>query len=334
MSRLMRIAYGHGGTRLERILVAAPPGEPTAAPRWLRLLLLAVWLCVPVLISRYAVPTAPRQTTVIDTSRLELMPPPVSQEPPQVKPAEPPPQPPPEPLQNAQQPLERPQEEAPPPTITRPAAPRAADVTEYQPRIVRERAQVVDAATSAAPRFRRNAATATEVPAEPTPIRRTRGAATADAPAATERVAPLRRARVSDGVPTGSGPELRPIAHRERSAGAMEGSTPRLVATRERTSGAGAKENTGSSSPAHLQGGVSLASLDICASPREEEEKITAVLGAVGSQQSCRNGSGEYRFRGTQRISSFNLMIYPAKGRRPTNRCEELENAYRCLKGL
>jgi hypothetical protein len=81
-----------------------------------------------------------------------------------------------------------------------------------------------------------------------------------------------------------------------------------------------------------LSRGISLPSLEICASPREEEEKITAVLGAVGTRQSCRDGSGEYRFKGTQRISSFNLMIYPAKGRRPSNRCEELENAYRCLK--
>lgn len=329
MSRLMRIAYGHGGTRLERILVAASPG-PAPAPRWLKLLVLAVWLCVPVLVCRFAVPKAPRQTTVIDTSRLELMPP-ILPEPPHVKPVEPLLQPPPEPPQSGQKPLERPPEEMPPPTITRPAAPRTPDVTEYQPRIARQRAQVADAGTSAAPRVRRNAATATEASLEPTTITRTRGAAAADAPAATGRVTPLRRARVSEGVPTGTGPELH-FARRERSAGSTGESAPRVVAARSRETGTGAVESAKGSSLA-LSRGVSLASLDICASPGEEEEKITAVLGAVGSQQSCRDGSGEYRFKGTQRISSFNLMIYPAKGRRPSNRCEELENAYRCLKG-
>jgi hypothetical protein len=73
-------------------------------------------------------------------------------------------------------------------------------------------------------------------------------------------------------------------------------------------------------------------SLEICASTQEEEDDIKAVLGVVGSRQSCTDEKGEFRFRGTKRISSFNLMIYPGKGRRPSNRCEELENAYRCLK--
>lgn len=78
--------------------------------------------------------------------------------------------------------------------------------------------------------------------------------------------------------------------------------------------------------------GVSLTSLDICSSQQEQEDKVRSVLNVVGSRQSCSDDTGEYQFKGTQRVSSFNLMIYPAKGRRPSNRCEELGNAYRCLK--
>lgn len=77
--------------------------------------------------------------------------------------------------------------------------------------------------------------------------------------------------------------------------------------------------------------GVSLASLDVCPDQQDEEDGIRAVLKVVGSRQSCTSSLGEFRFIATQRISSFNLMIYPANGRRPSNRCKELENAYKCL---
>jgi hypothetical protein len=328
MSRLMRMAYGHGGTRLERIRVAAPPPGSSAAPRWLWLLLLAVWLVIPILVSRYAVPTAPQQTTVIDASRLEVVPPPVI---PEVKPVEqPPPQPPPVPAQSAQKPPERPTEDAPSPTITRPVA-RAPEVVDYQPRIVRERARSgMEAETPAVSHVRRAAATA-ETPAEKTTITRTRGAAAADAPGATERVAPLRRATVSEGPKAEAGASVQPITRKQRPSAMETGSAPRVTASRERGTVSGSAEGTGSSSLA-VSRGVSFASLDICASPREQEEKITAVLGIVGERSTCNDGSGRYDFKGTQRISSFGLIIYPAKGRRPTNRCEELENAYRCLK--
>src|SRR6266568_9052315 len=128
MSRLMRMAYGHGGTRMERILVAAPHAESAPAPRWLGLLLLAAWLVVPVLIGRYAVPTTTHPTTIIDASRLDVKSPPpepsVIREPPRVKPAEPAPQPAPAPQQAAQKPLE----ELSPPAITRPSAAKVPDV--------------------------------------------------------------------------------------------------------------------------------------------------------------------------------------------------------------
>ena len=77
---------------------------------------------------------------------------------------------------------------------------------------------------------------------------------------------------------------------------------------------------------------ISLMDLQICRSPQIEEDAIKAVLSVVGSRESCTDQKGLFQFMGTARISSFNLMISPARGRKPTNRCEELENAYRCLK--
>ena len=77
MSRLMRMAYGHSGTRLKRVPVAASPVAPAADPRWLKLLFLAVWIVVPLLVCRFSLPTITHMTTVIDTSRLEILPAPV-----------------------------------------------------------------------------------------------------------------------------------------------------------------------------------------------------------------------------------------------------------------
>jgi hypothetical protein len=338
MSRLMRMAYGHGGTRLERILVAAPPGGSAPAPLWLRLLLLAAWLAVPVLIGRYAVPTATQPTTIIDASRLDVKPPPlpepaVIQEPPRVRPVEPPPQPAPSPLHTAQRPLEQPPEELAPPAITRPAAANVPDVTEYQPRIVRERARAsAETGAPSAPRIRRETA-AGEAPSARNSITRARSASAAEAPAAKERLAPLRRAPLAESQPQVGAAAQRPVASRDRSSWSetTEGSTPRIAATRGRAQAAGDGGSAGAPSPG-LARGVSFMDLGICASDQEAEDDIKAVLSVVGSRQSCTDEKGEFRFRGTKRISSFNLMIYPGKGRRPSNRCEELENAYRCLK--
>lgn len=325
MSRLIRMAYGHGGTRLEHILVTAPP-VPRAMSRRLKLLLLALWLVVPIMFSRYTVHTIPKQAPVIDTSQLELMPPPPPPAP-QAKPAE---QQPPAQPQEMQKLQEQPPAEATAPTITRPTV-RAPEALEYQhqPPIVRGRTlPVTNTEPSAVPQVRRNAAT-TETPADRISITRSRGAATAEAPAAEERIAPLRRGRIAEEASAAAGPELRPITRKERPSGTSTGSTPQVAARGRADVAAGDEKKTGNLSPSR---GVSFASLDICASHREEEEKITALLGVLDGRQSCRAGSGEYRFTGTQRISSFNLIIFPAKGRKPTNRCEELENAYRCLK--
>jgi hypothetical protein len=104
------------------------------------------------------------------------------------------------------------------------------------------------------------------------------------------------------------------------------------MANRERSRVA---ESGGSGTAASSVGvvrGVSLMSLEICSSSQQQEEAIKAVLSAVGSRHSCRSNKGEFQFRGTQRVSSFNLIIFPSQGRKPSHRCEELENAYTCLK--
>jgi hypothetical protein len=111
----------------------------------------------------------------------------------------------------------------------------------------------------------------------------------------------------------------------------VDTTAPRISAQRERSQPSGS--STGEAPAAGgLHRGVSLTSLQICSGTRLEEEAIRTVLALVGSRQSCNDGNGEFRFTGTQRISSFNLIIYPTRGRTPSNRCEELDNAYRCLK--
>lgn len=336
MSRLLRMAYGQGGTRLGRILVSVPHAESAPAPRRLRLLLLVVWILVPVLVSLYAVPTATHLKTVIDISHLEVKPPPeppVIEEPPRPKPVEPPPAPLPEqPVQKTVEPQLP--KELPRPAITRPSVPRVIDAAEYQPRIARERSQVdMEAGTPAAARIRRETAVS-EAPSARTNITRTRGAAAPEAPPARERVASLRRAPAAEGPAQGGAVTLQPLTRSARPAvpsGSAEGLAPRIAATRERTGTVGSGGG-GDTASVGLVRGVSLASLAICSTPQAEEDAVRAVLGVVGSRRSCTDDKGEFQFKGTKRISSFNLVIFPAKGRRPSNRCEELENAYRCLK--
>jgi hypothetical protein len=114
--------------------------------------------------------------------------------------------------------------------------------------------------------------------------------------------------------------------------GPVEEGGQRVVATRERSKVSGGGGEGEGASSVGLVRGVTLMSLEICSSPKKQEDDIKAILSVVGSRPSCADEKGEFQFKGTQRISSFNLMIYPSKGRKPSNRCEELENAYKCLK--
>jgi len=327
MNDLMRMVYGHGGTRLGRILVAAPAAEP-ADPRWLKILFLAVWIAVPVLVCRFSLPSPTRTDTVIDTSRLTVQPAPVIPVP---EPRETPAPPMPKPAETKTAPAPKTPEAPSPEAIARPAITRPSPATEapdYQPRIARQRVQPGDDNRLPPETRIRRDLPASRTASEPTPITRTRGAAATDLAAAPERRATLRRsAAVAETA--GEGATLHQVVRRERPA-EYPAAAPRIAAVRERreAGGTGGGEPTGE---VGLARGVSLASLEICASPQAEEDAVRTVLGAVGSRRSCRDGTGEYQFTGTRRVSSFNLMIRPAKGRRPTNRCEELENAYSCL---
>lgn len=339
MSRFIRMSYGHGGTKFQKVLVSVPAPDTTPTPLWRKLLLLASWTIIPVLVSIYALPTATQLTTIIDISKLELKPPPepeppVKREPPRAKPVEPLPEPPP-PVQTPKKLQEQPQAVKVRPEINRPAQ-RIQEVRNYQPRIARERVKAGSDVAVPTPGPIRRRAAQSEAPAATARITRTRGATAIDAPGGTERVVPLRRAPAAIGTLGGLSTGPRVAARRERTSGGPSGngevSSPRITASRERgvTSGTGTEAGKGVSSMEMSR--ISLMSLQICASPQLEEDAIKAVLSVVGERESCSDRKGKFYFMGTARISSFNLMITPAKGRKPTNRCEELENAYRCLK--
>ena len=341
MNRFVRMSYGYGGTKFQKILVSVPSPETAPTPLWRRLLLLAVWTVIPILVSLYALPTATQLATVIDISKLELNPPPeppppVSREPPRPKPVEKLPPPPPPPVQTTRKPLEKPPEVQVRPEINRPSAARVQDIQDYQPRIARERVRPgTDVAIPTSDTRIRRETAQSEAPTSKTSITRTRGAAAADAPAARERVAVLRRSPGTAGVLGGMDNGPRVITRRERTSAGPSGNgetaSPRITALRGRARTSGTEDGEGSSAIGLVRG-ISLASLEICSSPQKEEDDIRAVLSVVSSRQSCMDEKGEFQFKATKRISSFNLMIFPAKGRKPTNRCEELENAYRCLK--
>lgn len=348
MSNLIRMCYGRSGSTLGRVIVSAPCRESAPDPRWLRVLEVLFWILVPVLVLRFAVPPTSRQMTIIDMSQLTEKPvieteKTVLHEPvplPKIQPQEQ--------RERARTEVERKiqdtvdvvQPKELKPEIIRPSAARTADPLIYQPRIARER---IGPETGAGPagvaRIRRGTA-GVAAPAGAVTITRSRGAAVVDVPVAVGyRVASPRRTPVaggsSSGAGAGDGVVLRPSGRSGRTygyggTGTSKGSGPVVVATRGRP-GATGTGGGGTSSVVGLSRGVSLMSLGICSSPQEEEDHVRAVLGVIGSRQSCTNDKGEFSFKGTQRISSFNLMIFPSKGRRPSNRCEELEYAYRCL---
>jgi hypothetical protein len=339
----MRMAYGHSGTRLQRIVVTGslPVSAPT--PLWLKLVLLATWIIVVALVSRYALPkTSLPMKTVIDISKLSVKPPPamvkpIRPKPEQVLPTEPPPKTlpdkAPEPL--IRKPLER-QTIAPQivevnrPAISRPHPSQSPDFVENRTHVTRER-RPVDAENTPTLTVRpRREAMTVEAPSEKTNISRARGVTVMDAPDAKDRIV-VRRAPSGDLPVATSGSTQRPVMRNERSVTPVVETAPRAAASRERTHIAGGVEGE-STAAIGLARGVSLQSLEICSSPQLQEEGIRAILRVVGSRLSCTDEKGEFQFKGTKRISSFNLLIFPSPGRKPSNRCEELENAYKCLK--
>jgi outer membrane biosynthesis protein TonB len=341
MNRFIRMSYGHGGTKFEKVLVSVPPPETAPTPLWQRLLMLVAWTIIPVLVCLYALPSSTPVSTIIDITKLDLKPPPeperrVIKEPPPPKPEEKLPEPPPpEPVQATKKPKEQPQEVQVRPEINRPTQ-RVQEVQDYQPRIARERVRPGSDVAVPTPGPIRRQAAQSEAPAATASITRTRGAAAVEAPGGTERVVPLRRAPAAEGNLGGLSTGPRVITRRERTSGGPSGNgdiaSPRITASRGRAQTSGTGTETGRGVSSMDMSRISLMSLQICANPQMEEDAIKAVLSVVGSRDSCTDQKGLFQFMGTARISSFNLMISPAKGRKPTNRCEELENAYRCLK--
>lgn len=347
MNNLLRMRYGRSGNRLERILVAAPILKSVSSPRWFRLLVVLVWIVVPLLVSRHTNIQLALPKTVIDISRLAAPPPleremPVPRKPVQIPPVE---------RHNkirakseesqvqvlpnrSDKPALPQPHDVKPPAITRPSVVPAPVISEYQPRITRERRQSGAETTAPSPMLIRRENPASETSSERTVISRTREATGFDEPSGKEGVALLRRSPAAAVSSPGSSVIQQPATRGSRNSGSPEASgesSTRTTAARERRQTSGTEE-VGSTSRPGVVRGISLMSLEICASPQAEEDAIKAVLNIVGSRQECADEKGEFNFKGTKRISSFNLIIIPAKGRKPTNRCEELENAYRCLK--
>jgi hypothetical protein len=164
-----------------------------------------------------------------------------------------------------------------------------------------------------------------------TTISRSRGTAALDSLSAKERAAVLRRSPSASIPGPGTVPQ-RPVVRSERVVNqVVDAPPPRVAATRSSRLGGG---DAGSPAPTTIgmSRGVSLQSLQICSSPGLQEKDTKDILDIVGSRESCRDEKGEFHFKGTRRISSFNLILIPSPGRKPSNRCEELENAYNCLK--
>jgi len=186
--------------------------------------------------------------------------------------------------------------------------------------------------TPSAPGIRREAAVG-EFPSAQTTITRKRGAVATEAPAGRERVEVFVRQAPTEGETRETGEIKRPVIRKGASSGFPEsqaGIAPHIAPARERGPAPGTGE-AGVPGSVGMIRGISLMSLDICSSPQEEEDDIKAVLNVIGLKKSCTSEKGEFQFTGTQRISSFNLIIFPAKGRKPSNRCEELKYAYKCL---
>ncbi|MBJ6752447.1 hypothetical protein [Geomonas anaerohicana] len=368
MTLRIQNACGHGGTKLKHILVCAEHELRPPVPVWLRAVVLTALCLVVLSVSRFQMPGAPvSKRTIMDVSRLELKAPPahpktvapvekpvaaqqkprtvyaLDVKPPQYRPPEPAPR---ERAGGQGRAAQLRHEVDYPAELPRPAVARSygyqsGSETALYPAVARERKgteaydELHGAASAQVPasKLRKEAGSA-EIGARPSPkstyIYRVRGGAGNAVPAADEPVAlpqrPMRAVEVG-----GSAPAPRVAAVRsapEVTIDEPKGAPPLSARQRSKSpagSGAGASEVA-------LARGVSLMSLKICDSALQQEEAIKAVLSVVGGRLSCTSDKGEFQFKGTKRVSSFNLIIFPSRGREPSQRCEELDYAYDCLK--
>lgn len=360
MSFRLQHAYGHGGTRLKHILICAVHELRPPVPLWQYLLLALVLLAIPLLIGRFEMPAPPvTRQTIIDISKLDVQAPPVqprraaaqrlAMKPTPVEPVFGPGAPPDElpagkgVTRGAARAPQRSEVPAPAeavrPAIARPSGYESAPAIDVYPHLARERKPVEATGVPGTP--------ATRLRRAPVPADAWSGAGTApDAaavrvrggggwahalqlPTAADRVAIPRRTR-QGAEAIASSQAARPAPARSAPLPSLEegGGPPPALRERSKNPGAGGRTPSGIA----LSRGVSLMSLKICDSSLQQEEAVKSVLSVVGSRLSCRNEKGEFQFKGTKRVSSFNLMIFPAGGREPSHRCEELEYAYQCLK--
>jgi hypothetical protein len=78
--------------------------------------------------------------------------------------------------------------------------------------------------------------------------------------------------------------------------------------------------------------GVPLDNLNACSNALDERMLKKKILNIVGNKKECYSQDvGEYLFMGTVRFASFDMKILPRAGRKLSNRCEELRNAFHCL---
>ncbi len=90
-------------------------------------------------------------------------------------------------------------------------------------------------------------------------------------------------------------------------------------------------ENSNTSPQLSIQG-IPLDELNACANALDERALKKNILHIIGDKKECyRKDVGEYLFMGTARFASFDMKILPRAGRKLSNRCEELRNAYQCL---
>jgi hypothetical protein len=81
--------------------------------------------------------------------------------------------------------------------------------------------------------------------------------------------------------------------------------------------------------------GLSLDDLMACTNARDERALKKNILNIIGSKHKCSSPeSGTFVFLGTDRFTSFDMLVFPAPQRHPENRCEELKNAYFCLSSI
>jgi hypothetical protein len=349
MNRFIRQAYGRSGSRLDGVLVCTPPMAATDST-WIRVAMVLFWLLIALFFSRYTQPvTGGKSTVEIDTSKLlekeklaepempeqQMKPPVENEQPPPVNVSEPPRAT----TEKVQEtpPVLRPETEKPlritrpspattgiePPVPARPTRERitASSETTSAPvaRIVRETQHRSEQSEVRSDRRMREFIQPVDAGQERLTIRRQPVVdENLSNTTATAQRQILRAQTITDG-------QANPTARIERKSAAANASVSTVAKNRDREQPTSSvSEGTGSGKVR----GVSFHTLDVCPNIRDEEEKIRKVLSILGGRTAC----GEYSFTGTSRISSFNMLINTAKVRGSSNRCEELENAYNCLK--